>query len=218
MHQSDAGTRIKVCGFTRPEDALGAFEAGVRAFGVVLAPSRRQVTLELAEEILAPLPDGVMRIGVFVDAPAGEVAEAAARLGLTLVQLHGSESPEYCAALGLPVMKALRVGPDFDPALAERYRGAVTALLLDTLVAGEQGGTGVPFDWSAVASRMPRIAPVIVAGGLRPDNVAEAIRVLRPFGVDVSSGVESSPGVKDMELIRSFVAAVEAADTEGTDV
>lgn len=217
MHQG-AGTRIKVCGFTRPDDAIGAFKAGVRAFGVVLAPSRRQVTLERAEEILGPLPEGVMRVGVFVDAAPGEVIEAATRLGLTLVQLHGSESPEYCAGLGLPVMKTLRVGPDFDPAVAEAYRGAVTALLLDTLVAGEQGGTGVPFDWQAIASRMPRVAPVIVAGGLRPDNVGEAIRVMRPFCVDVSSGVESSPGVKDMELIRRFIAAVEAADLEGTDV
>lgn len=218
MHGSSAGTRIKVCGFTRPEDVLDALDAGVRAFGVVLAPSKRQVTLERAAEIFAPLPAGVMRVGVFVDADPREVAEAAARLSLTLVQLHGSESPEYCDAVGVPVMKALRVGPGFDPAEAERYRGSVTALLLDTLVPGEQGGTGVPFDWRQLAGRMPRVAPAVVAGGLRPDNVGEMIRVLRPLGVDVSSGVESSPGVKDARLIREFIAAVEAADLEVTDV
>lgn len=218
MHQSDAGTRIKVCGFTRARDVAAAYEAGVGAFGVVLAPSKRQVSLEQAEEILAPLPGGVMRVGVFVDAPAERVVEAVNRLGLNLVQLHGDESPEYCASLGVPVMKALRVGPGFDPAEARPYAGCITALLLDTMVTGETGGTGVPFNWTAVAACMPRVAPVAVAGGLTSRNVAEAISALRPFCVDVSSGVEISPGIKDRRLMHEFVAAVKAADREVSDV
>jgi len=211
-------TRIKICGLTRPEDAAAAVAAGVDALGVVLAPSKRQATLEQAERVLTEAPPFVGRVGVFVDAPLEQVRESAARLHLSAVQLHGSESPEECAAIGLPVVKALRVGADFDPQVIEAYRGVVSIVLLDTLIDGEQGGTGVPFGWSAVARRLPTIAPVVIAGGLTPGNVAEAIRLFHPFGVDVSSGVESSPGVKDHRLIEEFVAAVRAADQEVSDV
>ena len=206
-------TRIKICGLTRPEDAAATVAAGADALGVVLAPSRRRVTLDQAAAVFADVPPLVARVGVFVNAHADQVWEACARLSLTAVQFHGDETPEACDAAPVPVIKALRVGPGFDPAQVDDYRGTVAALLLDTLVpGGEQGGTGVAFDWHAVASRLPRWAPVLLAGGLGPDNVAEAIGVLKPYAVDVSSGVEKAPGVKDHRLIERFVAAVHNAD------
>lgn len=207
-------TRIKICGLTRAEDAAAAVSAGADALGVVLAPSKRRVTLDEAAEVFADVPPLVARVGVFVDAHADEVWEAVARLGLAAVQFHGDEAPETCATAPVPVIKALRVGPDFSAERADAYRGAVSALLLDTFVPGEQGGTGVAFDWYDVAGRLPRWAPVLLAGGLGPANVGAAIRALRPYAVDVSSGVESAPGVKDHRSIDAFVAAVRAADEE----
>jgi len=188
--------------------------AGADALGVVLAPSKRRVTLDEAAEVFADVPPLVARVGVFVDAHADEVWEAVARLGLAAVQFHGDEAPETCATAPVPVIKALRVGPDFSAERADAYRGAVSALLLDTFVPGEQGGTGVAFDWYDVAGRLPRWAPVLLAGGLGPANVGAAIQALRPYAVDVSSGVESAPGVKDHRSIDAFVAAVRAADEE----
>lgn len=212
-------TRIKMCGLTRAEDAAAAVAAGADALGVVLAPSKRRVTVEQAASVLADVPPLVARVGVFVDAHADEVWEAVSRLGLTAVQFHGVEAPETCAAAPVPVIKALRVGPGFDPALADAYRGSVAALLLDTYVAGgAQGGTGVAFDWYGVAGRLPAWAPVVLAGGLGPANVAEAVRALRPFAVDVSSGIEAAPGVKDHAVMDEFVAAVRTADLEVSDV
>ena len=207
-------TRIKICGLTRAEDAAAAVSAGADALGVVLAPSKRRVTLDEAAEVFADVPPLVARVGVFVDAHADEVWEAVARLGLAAVQFHGDEAPETCATAPVPVIKALRVGPDFSAERADAYRGAVSALLLDTFVPGEQGGTGVAFDWYDVAGRLPRWAPVLLAGGLGPANVGAAIQALRPYAVDVSSGVESAPGVKDHRSIDAFVAAVRAADEE----
>ncbi|HSQ21420.1 MAG TPA: phosphoribosylanthranilate isomerase [Coriobacteriia bacterium] len=211
-------TRIKICGLTRPEDAVVAVAAGADALGVVLAPSRRQVTLDQAAAVFADVPPLVARIGVFVDARADDVWEAVARLGLSAVQYHGAEAPETCEVAPVPVIKALRVGPGFDASAADAYRDVVSALLLDTLVPGEQGGTGVAFDWNDVAERIPRWAAVILAGGLTPGNVGDGIRALRPYAVDVSSGVESAPGIKDHALIRSFCAAVRAADGEVGDL
>lgn len=211
-------TRIKICGLTRAEDAAAAIAAGADAVGVILAPSKRQVTIDEAAAVLADVPPLVARVGVFVDASADEVWEAVARLGLAAVQFHGDEAPETCEASPVPVIKALRVGPGFDPARADAYRGVISALLVDTLVAGAQGGTGVAFDWNEVAGRLPQWAPVLLAGGLHPGNVADALRALRPFAVDVSSGVEVSPGIKDHRLIEEFIAAVAAHDLEVLDV
>jgi phosphoribosylanthranilate isomerase len=210
-------TRIKICGITTPGDAAAAVAAGADALGVVLAPSKRQVTIDQAAEVFAEVPPFVARVGVFVDAHADEVWEAVSRLELTAVQFHGDEAPETCEMAPARVIKALRVGPGFDPHAADVYRGVVSALLLDTLVEGERGGTGLAFSWDDVAGHLPAWAPVVLAGGLGPANVAEAVRVLRPFAVDVSSGVESAPGVKDHRLIEEFVAAVRAADGEVRD-
>jgi phosphoribosylanthranilate isomerase len=210
-------TRVKVCGLTRAVDARAAARSGADALGVILALGhRRSLTLDEAAEVLADVSGSVKRVGVFVDAPLAEVCDAVARLALDEVQLHGDEDPDYCAAVPAPVVKTLRVGPGFDPADVERYRGVVEAVLFDTLVEGSAGGNGRAFDWGVVAP-LPDVAPVYVAGGLCPDNVGEVVRSLRPAGVDVSSGVEAGLGIKSPGMIDEFVAAVRAADRENEE-
>jgi phosphoribosylanthranilate isomerase len=204
-------TRIKICGLTRPEDAAAAVEAGADAVGVVLAPSKRQVTLDQAARVLAGVPPLVARVGVFVDAAPAFVADSVARLGLTYVQFHGDESPEACSAAPVPVIKAVKVGTSFAPESIEPFRDSAAAILLDTLVTGTSGGTGKAFDWHTI-SAPPGWAPLMLAGGLDATNVADAIRTLHPYAVDVSSGVEDAPGIKNPMRIRAFVAAVRAAD------
>jgi phosphoribosylanthranilate isomerase len=169
------------------------------------------LTLDEAAIVLAQAPASVIRVGVFVDAPLSQVVDAVVRLGLDEVQLHGVEDPGYCASVPVPVVKTFRVGPGCDPLVMDRYRGVVEAVLLDTLVEGAAGGSGRTFDWEA-ARGLPDVAPVYLAGGLRPENVAAAMRTLRVAGVDVSSGVEEAPGIKSEDMLREFIAAVRAAD------
>jgi phosphoribosylanthranilate isomerase len=205
-------TRVKVCGLTRAIDARAAARAGADALGVILAPGhRRSLTLDEAAAVLAEVPPEVTRTGVFVDAAFEDVVEAVARLGLSEVQLHGSEDPAYCAAAPAVVVKTFRIGAGVDAQSIERYRGAVAAVLLDTLVEGAPGGSGVVFDWE-LARGIPDVAPVYLAGGLDPNNVGEAVRRVRPAGVDVSSGVEEAPGIKNEVKMVRFVSAVRAAD------
>ncbi|MDO9557375.1 MAG: phosphoribosylanthranilate isomerase [Coriobacteriia bacterium] len=211
-------TRIKICGITTATDAAMAVEAGADALGVVLAPSSREVTLVEAEKALASVPPFVARIGVFVDADPGFVADAIARLGLSAVQFHGDESPADCAAVPVPVIKAFKVGTDFASVVAEPFRGAVAALLLDTYSPQKSGGTGKVFDWQTHSAALPGWVPLIIAGGLTPVNVAEAIRFFHPLAVDVSSGVEERNRHKDRMKLRAFVAAVRAADEEDRNV
>ena len=206
-------TRIKICGITSAEDAAVAVAAGVDAIGVIFAPSPRQVTVAQAAAALASVPLPVARIGVFVDASAEEIAAAVSACGLTAVQFSGEESPELCDEVPVPVIKALRVGTDFDVSEAEPFRDHAAALLLDTLVAGKAGGTSQTFDWQSVGEVLGGV-PLFVAGGLRPSNVRECISTLHPFAVDVSSGVESAPGNKDHQKVIEFCAAVRAADRE----
>jgi phosphoribosylanthranilate isomerase len=208
-----ARTRVKICGITNAADAAHAVDAGADAVGVVFAASPRQVTVAQAAAALAEVPPPVARIGVFVDSSAAEVAEAVSACGLTAVQLSGTESPELCEAIAVPVLKVVHVGTDFDLGGAESFRGCAAALLLDTYVAGKAGGTSQAFDWQRLGA-VPGWAPSFIAGGLNPLNVAACIAALRPFGVDVSSGVEASPGVKDPEKITAFIAAVRDADQE----
>lgn len=208
-------TRVKICGLTRPEDVAVAVAAGADAVGFILAPSSRQVNLGRAAELAALVPWPVERVGVFVDAAPGGVAVAVEMCGLTAVQFAGSESPDQCAAAPVPVIKSLHVAQGDDVAVvAEPYRGKVAALLLDTYVPGEAGGTGRVFDWQAAAPTLPDWAPVFVAGGLGPGNVAACVAAMRPFGVDVSSGVEAEPGIKDASKIVAFCEAVSNADEE----
>lgn len=206
-------TRIKICGITNAEDAAAAVAAGADAIGVVFAESPRQVTVDQAAAALAEVPPPVARIGVFVDADTAFVAEAVRVAGLTAVQCSGSESPDYCLDLPVPCIKVVRVGTDFGWESAEPYRGHAAALLLDTYHTHKAGGTGERFDWRSLGTP-PGWAPFFVAGGISPENAAECVRVLRPFGIDVSSGVEASPGHKDPMKIDALCAAVRDADLE----
>ena len=206
-------TRIKICGITSAEDAAVAVAAGADAIGVIFAPSPRQVTVDQAAAALAAVPPLVARIGVFVDATPAEISQAVSACGLTAVQLSGEESPEDCDGVAVPVIKAMRVGMDFGDEATEPYRDHVAALLLDTFVVGKAGGTSQIFDWQAVGAVSGRV-PSCVAGGLNAENVGECIATLHPFAVDVSSGVETSPGKKDHLKVVAFCAAVRAADRE----
>jgi phosphoribosylanthranilate isomerase len=212
--------QVKICGITRPEDAISAAEAGADAIGLNFYPrSPRYVTLEQAQAIVAATPAGVAKVGVFVNATSCSVSAAAHRLGLDLVQLHGDEPPEYLAELGgLNVVRAFRCGPEgITPVLA--YLGGCQEIgweprmvLCDAFSQGSYGGTGQVVDWATVANYtgLPELPPLVLAGGLTPDNVADGIRAARPAAVDTASGVEGSPGIKDPDRIRRFVEAARA--------
>lgn len=205
---------VKVCGLTRLRDAEVAVEAGAAYLGAILAPGyRRSVTASEAGVIFRSFQ--ALAVGVFVDSDGDALRSAAGSAGLRVVQLHGEETPEVADAVrsaGYEVWKAVRVrGADDVDAALRRYAGSVDALLLDGYDPSAAGGTGTRFDWSAVAARLgalPDGLRLVAAGGLRPDNVAEAARTLRPHAVDVSSGVESAPGIKDPAAVRAFVRAV----------
>ena len=202
-------TRVKVCGITNLEDALAALEAGADMLGFnFYARSPRYVTPSEAGKIVERLPDGVSCVGVFVNesAPA-DVERIAREAGLGAVQLHGDETPEFCRELrGLTTIKALRVGADFNVESAAAYH--TDAVLLDAYVAGTRGGTGHTFDWTLATLTRERVPKLFIAGGLNPDNVAAAVAAVRPYAVDVCSGVETSPGRKSPQLMRRFVEQV----------
>jgi phosphoribosylanthranilate isomerase len=204
-------TRVKVCGITNLEDALAAVAAGADMLGLnFYARSPRCVSPAEAREIVEGVPDGVTCVGVFVNesAPA-EVERIAREAGLAVVQLHGDETPEYCQSLrGLTTIKALRVGADYGVESAAAY--ATDAVLLDSYVAGARGGTGHTFDWTLAALTRERVPQLYLAGGLNPDNVATAVVAVRPYAVDVCSGVETAPGRKSPELMRRFVEQVKS--------
>jgi len=189
-----------------------AVDAGADALGFVFWPkSPRFVAPETAAAIAATVPPFVTRVGVFVEASRSELERTAERAALDVLQLHGEEPVESLSALPRRTLKALRVGPGFRAEDALAYAGAGLGLLLDTHQPEAPGGTGAAFDWIRVEGLSQRVPFLVLAGGLRPDNVAEAIAVVRPHAVDVSSGVESSPGRKDEDKLRAFVAAVRAA-------
>ena len=204
---------VKVCGITRLTDALHAVEQGATAIGFVLWPrSPRAVTVECAADIVAALPSHVMRVGVFVNEPLESIRGIAERTRLTAVQLHGDEPPAYADALDWPVLRAVSVA-ELDQA-CDAW-SPETALLVDNIDPVRRGGTGAVIDWSQAAAIAHR-RRIVLAGGLTPDNVASAIRAVRPFGVDVSSGVETSPGVKDFDKVTQFIAnAREAFEQTG---
>ena len=199
-------TKIKICGITNIEDALFAAEAGADALGFVFyEKSPRYVSPETVDQIISMLPPFVTTVGLFVNA-GGEVIETTVRLsGINVIQLHGDETPEECGFAPHPVIKAVRVKDAGSLAGVERY--PVSALLLDAWNDQQYGGTGESFDWQLVRNLTGKL-PLVLAGGLNPDNVAEAIRVVAPYAVDVSSGVEISPGKKDHDKIRKFIQQV----------
>jgi phosphoribosylanthranilate isomerase len=208
-------TRVKVCGLTRASDARAAVLAGADALGVILVPgARRAVTHVEAAAVFAEASPFVTRVGVFVDPSLDDVLQAVDRLGLQAVQLSGSEGPDLCAQVPLPVIKAFHVGSGFDVSAVARYGDVIAAALLDTAVAGEHGGTGQTFHWTQITD-LPEGLPIVLAGGLHPGNVGEAIAAIRPYAVDVSSGVEAAVREKDPARIEAFFAAVRAADAAG---
>lgn len=202
-------TRVKICGITRPEDGSAAAVAGADAIGLVFyGPSPRCVTVEQAQAICAALPPFVTVTGLFVDAPPEQVSAVLAQVPLDLLQFHGDESPEYCASFGRPWMKALRMREGIDVvAEAIRFRAA-RGLLLDAYVPGVPGGTGERFDWSRIPATLP--LPLVLAGGLAPENVAEAVRQVRPWAVDVSGGVEAQDARGNRQPRHKSAAAMAA--------
>ncbi|HMB67918.1 MAG TPA: phosphoribosylanthranilate isomerase [bacterium] len=207
-------TWIKMCGITRLEDALAAVEAGADALGFVFAESPRRVRSDVALAIIRKLPPTVMRFGVFVDESPAEIAEVLRAAEIDRIQLHGFEEPMVQELAGTRVVKAFRARD--DSVLTEIEEWAAPFFLLDTWHPAQPGGTGERFDWD-IARRAHKFGKFVLAGGLTPENVGQAINEVRPFGVDVSSGIEQSPGIKDPARIRAFVDAVRAADREAAD-
>ncbi|HEX4901873.1 MAG TPA: phosphoribosylanthranilate isomerase [Acidimicrobiales bacterium] len=197
---------VKICGITTPADAQVAVEAGADAVGLIFAPSRRQVDVDEARVIAASVPDHVLVVGVFRDHLAREVLETAEAVGLRAVQLHGSETPRTSRQVHEHVPVLIRAMAAGDPQLAEIDDHGADVVLLDA----PTPGAGIAFDWRLVGD-LTRRHRVLLAGGLRPDTVVEAIAQVQPWGVDVASGVEASAGRKDADAVRAFVSAAKAA-------
>jgi phosphoribosylanthranilate isomerase len=208
-------TRVKICGITRPEDAVLAARLGAAALGVVFyAGSKRAVSVADVQAIRRAVPAFVALTALFVDPCADEVATVLDQVRIDCLQFHGAETPEFCRSFGLPYLKALRVRPDMDVVGVAGHYPDAAAILLDAYDREQAGGTGQRFDWRIAAECVARCAsPVILAGGLQADNVAEAITRVRPYAVDVSSGVESVPGRKCPEKLQSFFNEVYRVQT-----
>ena len=204
-------TRVKICGLREPLHARVAADAGADAIGLVFyAPSPRAVTPQAAAKIASVLPPFVAAVGLFVDAPEEEVRRVLAEVPLDLLQFHGDEAPDFCERFGKPYVRAVRMEAGTD-LLEYAFRfSRAKALLLDAHFPGKPGGTGLTFDWKAVPAELP--IPVILSGGLDATNVGRAVREVRPWAVDVSSGVESSRGVKDPRRIVEFIRSVRRED------
>jgi len=200
-------TRIKVCGITRVEDALAAVRLGADALGFIFVKaSPRYINPIKAAEIIRNLPPFVSKVGVFVNENPGLALDSSRTAGVDVVQLHGDEPPEYCADFPMPIIKVFSVGADFDPSVMRRYD--VAGYLLDTWDPKRRGGSGNTFDWSIAAKACGMYDTVILSGGLNPSNIREAIEAVHPYAVDLNSGVEVSPGVKDLDKIKAAVSAV----------
>lgn len=206
-------TRVKICGVTRLEDALLACELGADAIGLVMTPSSpRCVPLDRARAIRHALPSFVSAVVLTHDLPAHRVAEIVDSVRPDLIQFHGSEDAAFCESFGVRYTRAVGMAGEVDVREIVASHPRARGFVLDGHPPGAQGGQGRTFDWSRIPRDLGR--PVILAGGLKPENVAEAIRAVRPWTVDLASGVESSPGIKDAAKMRAFFAAVHAADAE----
>lgn len=200
-------TRVKICGITRPEDGLAAARSGADGIGLVFYPqSPRAVGLERARAVVRELPPFVTVVGLFVDAEPEQVRAVLEAVPVDLLQFHGSEGPEYCGAFGRRYIKAVAMRAGVDVTAASRRYPDAAGLLLDTYSVQVPGGSGAAFDWAQVPKGLEQ--PLILAGGLSPGNVAQAVRAVRPYAVDVSSGVESGKGIKDGEKIEAFMRGV----------
>jgi phosphoribosylanthranilate isomerase len=206
--------RVKVCGITRLEDACVAADLGACAIGFIFWPaSPRFIDAERARLIVRALPPFVTPVGVFVDQPQDDVNALAETVGLAAVQLHGNETPAYCDGINRRVIRAIGLSEKMDVRLIDEWPSSVT-LLLDAYDPEKRGGTGRAVDWT-VAADVASVRPTILSGGLRPENVCAAITTVRPYAIDVSSGVEARPGVKDPERLRAFFEAVAEAKAGG---
>ena len=200
---------VKICGITNAADAIAAAQAGADALGFMFyAASKRAIDPSAAGEIIRSLPPSIAKVGVFVNPTAEFVRSAMKTSGLDTLQFHGEETPEFCAQFGLPFFKAFRVKDHGVLTQCASYRDCIW--LLDSFVDGALGGTGAAFDWEVAVEATKLSRQVILAGGLKVETVADAVRRVRPFGVDVSSGVESAPGKKDHQLVRQFIAAAKS--------
>jgi phosphoribosylanthranilate isomerase len=209
----NARTRVKFCGITRPEDAQAAIALGVDAIGLVFVPrSRRCVDIPRAREVVAAVPPLVSVIGLFMDAEAIDVAAVLEALPLDALQFHGREDAAYCRQFKRPYIKALAMGDGVDVSFAASGYAEARGLLLDAHRSGEQGGSGLSFDWSTIPGTLA--GRIILAGGLTVDNVGTAIEQVRPYAVDVSSGIESAPGIKCPARMQQFMNEVERASRQ----
>lgn len=207
-------TRVKICGITNLADALAAVAAGTDALGFVFVPGTpRFIAPEQAAAIIRELPPFVAKVGLFVNADTQTVATTIARTGVDTIQLHGEETPDFARQFrgAVKVLKAFRIRGAESLAALPAYADAADAWLLDAFVPGSHGGTGARFDWEHAVAAKQHGKPVILAGGLTPENAAEAVRRVQPFAVDVSSGVEAAPGRKDAAKIAAFIRAVTRA-------
>ena len=198
-------TRIKICGLTRPEDAREAARLGVDAIGLVFyPPSPRHVSFETARAVVAALDPFVTVVGLFVDPTREEVEKALAACPIDVLQFHGNESPDFCRSFARPYLKAVRMRPGVDLHRVARDYADARGVLVDAFVEGVAGGTGQRFDWSLIPRDLS--LPVILSGGLDPDNIVEAVDAVHPAAVDVSSGVEQSKGIKDAARMAAFIS------------
>lgn len=206
--------RVKICGITRQEDALAAIQHGADAIGLVFyKPSPRSIDIATAQQIVAALPPFVTVVGLFVDAPADEIQAVISQLRIDLLQFHGNEASDECNVYAKPYIKAVRMQEGVDLYDIARAHPGAQALLLDAYQPGVAGGTGNTFDWARIPKILPK--PVILAGGLTPDNIAQAITQVRPYAVDVSGGVEAAKGIKDVVKIKAFMRGVNSVAVQG---
>jgi len=203
--------KVKICGLTRPEDVQAAVRAGADAIGFVFTASPRRITIERALELSAYATRRVLRVGLFLDQDRSDIERVTAALPLDILQFHGSETEQECSVFRLPWLKAVAMEDADSVIRAERDFPGAAGLLLDSHSKGKRGGSGQLFDWSLVR---PAMKPIWLAGGLNADNVKQAIHTVRPYAVDVSSGVETEPGIKDSSRINAFVKAVRQAEVE----
>jgi len=204
-------TRVKICGITNVADGLAAAEAGADMIGLMFYESSpRHITLARAAEISRALPLFLMRVGVFVNAPADFVLRAIGECNLTMLQFHGDETSDFCTQFGLMNIKAIRVRDAGSLAQIENYQ--TDAFLLDAHSKNGLGGTGEKFNWDLAVEAQKFGKPIFLAGGLTPETVADAVRMVHPFGVDVSSGVESAPGIKDHAKVKAFITAAKSVE------
>lgn len=210
-------TRVKICGLTRRDDAVAAVRLGADALGLVFyAASPRAVGITQAQEVIRDLPSRVSVVALFVNATESEIRAVLGKVRIDLLQFHGDETPQDCMGYGVPYIKAVRMREDIDLFEIEKVYASASGLLLDSYQRGVAGGTGMAFDWARVPQSVTRrlTKPIILAGGLTPDNVAEAIRQVRPYAVDVSGGVESMKGMKDAAKMAAFMQGVNNAKND----